>query len=116
MFIYAWYNCRFQYRKKYINWSFKEQYFPICIFNDLNQVTNNSIKMYRLMTSKRQTGNMSEIKCDPQFSVSLGMFSEVFSACSFYTIYHRKMQGRAQCSMEYVRLELVIPLLESSRD
>ena len=44
MFIYAWYNCRFQYRKKYINWSFKEQYFPICIFNDLNQVTNNSIK------------------------------------------------------------------------
>ena len=68
------------------------------------------------MTSKRQTGNMSEIKCDPQFSVSLGMFSEVFSACSFYTIYHRKMQGRAQCSMEYVRLELVIPLLESSRD
>ena len=45
MFIYAWYNCRVQYRKKYINWSIKEQYFPIYIFNDLNQVTNNSMKM-----------------------------------------------------------------------
>ena len=60
MFIYAWYNCRFQYRKKYINWSFKEQYFPICIFNDLNQVTNNSIKMlYRcpLLTVATKTRN-----------------------------------------------------------
>ena len=45
MFIYAWYNCRFQYRKKYINWSINKQSFPICIFNDLNQCLNNSINM-----------------------------------------------------------------------